>query len=87
MSIYAYIFYANTSTQVSGGSTYFYADVYIGLKDSATNQPVNGNNIAVTYKTIEDNVDLGETTVYIPGQSLKIYSGLIHVSSDPGNPV
>jgi len=54
-----------------------YADVYINLLDSVTYQPVNGNNIQVTYQIDQysDGVMQNFTnTVTIPGQSLQIGS-------------
>jgi len=77
MSLIASIVYADTSvsgTQVNG-------NVYIQLKDAATGQLVNGNNVAVTFD-MNINGTVTENTVNIAGQSQLIYFGQI-VNSSP----
>lgn len=77
MSIIASIVYADTSVsgnQVSGS-------VYIQLRDAATGQLTNGNNVTVTYD-MNINGTVTENTVTISGQSQLIYSGLLG-RSDP----
>lgn len=79
MSILASIVFADTSvsgTQTSGG-------VFIQLRDAATGQPTNGNNVVVTYdKNINGTVTEG--SVAIAGQSQQIYSGTLS-DSDPSH--
>lgn len=77
MSILASIVFADTS--VSGTQTN--GNVYIQLRDAATGQPVNGNNVPVTY---DMNIDgtVTESTVNIAGQSQLIYNGQLS-NSDP----
>lgn len=53
-----------------------YADGHIFLTDSETNQPVNGNNVIVTF-TQNVNGNISTRSVAIPGQSIKIFSGLV----------
>ena len=77
MSILASIVYAGTS--VSGTQTN--GDVYIQLRDAATGQLVNGNNVAVSYD-MNINGTVTENTVNIAGQSQLIYSGQLS-NSDP----
>lgn len=77
MSILASIVYAGTS--VSGTQTN--GDVYIQLRDAATGQLVNGNNIAVSYD-MNINGTVTENTVNITGQSQLIYVGQLS-NSDP----
>ncbi|HWD89907.1 MAG TPA: hypothetical protein VG367_17365 [Mucilaginibacter sp.] len=76
MSILGSIVYADTS--VSG--TLVNGDVYIQLRDAATGQLVNGNNVAVTYD-MNINGTVTENTVNITGQSQLVYSGQISNSS------
>jgi hypothetical protein len=56
------------------------ADVYIGIFDTATNQPANGNNCEVTYQ-VSQNDGTATYTVTIPGQSYFLYSGNVRESS------
>jgi len=80
MSILASIIYAGTSvsgTQVSGA-------VLIELRDAATGQLTNGNNITVTYD-INLNGTITSGSVTIPGQSRQIYFGILS-DSDPSHP-
>ncbi len=49
------------------GGEISYADVFIVLTDSTTHQPVNGNNVVVTYT---DDTETHQVT--IPGQSTRI---------------
>lgn len=62
-----------------GGDLNRYSDVYINLYDVATNAPVNGNNVIVTYRLTEsyDNADHHAIlTATIPGQSQLIDVGV-----------
>ena len=81
MGILAQIQYTNTTTVYpdQNGGEIDSADVYIILIDSATGQPVNGNNVAVTYNMINGGFS-SPYTVTIPGQSLLIYSGVLNES-------
>ncbi|GAA3994584.1 hypothetical protein [Mucilaginibacter dorajii] len=69
MSIIASFQYTNgysTFPDQNGGEI-SYADVFIALTDSVTHQPVNGNNVVVTYT---DDTETHQVT--IPGQSIRI---------------
>ncbi|MFB9842994.1 hypothetical protein [Mucilaginibacter ginsenosidivorans] len=63
-----------TGTQVSG-------PVFIELRDAATGQLVNGNNVTVTYD-MNINGTVTENSVTIAGQSQLIYYGILS-DSDP----
>src|SRR4051812_37162388 len=67
------------STGVNTEDTY--ADVYIALVDSATGDPVNGNNVTAKYIIVDTdengNNTLVKQQVDIPGQQILIFSGLI----------
>jgi hypothetical protein len=76
MSLIASIVYANTTvsgSQVNG-------NVYIELRDAATGQLTNGNNVAVTYE-VNINGSVHEINANIAGQSQLIYSGQISNTS------
>jgi hypothetical protein len=82
MGLLAQIQYANTSTSYPDqfGGEIDSADVYIFLYDSATGLPANGNNAVVTY-IMNDGGISSSYTVTIPGQSIRIYSGVINQSN------
>lgn len=67
----------NLGTQVNG-------QVFIKLTNSANGQPINGNNVAVSYQ-INNNGTVNTYTITIAGQSTAIYTGKIS-DSDPLNP-
>jgi hypothetical protein len=80
MAILASIDYSNTrqvGTQVQG-------QVFIKLTDSETGQPVNGNNVVVSYQIIHNNGAPNNQTTAIPGQRASIYTGVIS-DSNPAN--
>lgn len=80
MAILASIDYSNTrqvGTQVQG-------QVFIKLSDSETGQPVNGNNVVVSYQIIHNNGAPSNQTTTIPGQRASIYTGVIS-DSNPAN--
>ncbi|SDE89539.1 hypothetical protein SAMN05216464_110221 [Mucilaginibacter pineti] len=72
MAIIANISITNASTT---DDIQVYGDVYISLTNAAGN-PVNGNFVEVTY-TENINGTISNKAVNIPGQSLKIFSGLL----------
>ncbi|MEN0053636.1 MAG: hypothetical protein AAGC65_08200 [Mucilaginibacter sp.] len=55
------------------------ADVLISIIDTATGNYANGNNCVVTYQ-IDDNGSISTSSVIIPGQSVKIDSGIVRES-------
>jgi hypothetical protein len=65
-----------TDTRIDG-------EIIITLFDAATGQPVNGNNVTVTY-TQNINGYVTEAQVIISGQSASVYHGEIS-NSDPEN--
>ncbi|HWZ15699.1 MAG TPA: hypothetical protein VNW95_10730 [Mucilaginibacter sp.] len=65
-----------TDTRIDG-------EIIITLFDAATGQPVNGNNVTVTY-TQNINGYVTEGQVIISGQSASVYHGEIS-NSDPAN--
>lgn len=73
MAIVANITITNTT---SPSDDQVYGDAHIFLTDSETNQPVNGNNVVVTF-TQNINGSISTRSVTIPGQSIKIFGGLI----------
>jgi hypothetical protein len=50
-----------------------FQDVYISLTDSITGDPVNGNNVVVTYRVSHNDTNT-DHNVFIPGQSILIDS-------------
>jgi hypothetical protein len=77
MGIIVNIINTNPSTEeLDGGIENYSADVYIALIDADTGQPVNGNNVTVTYE-VNDNGARSTNSVTIPGQSALISTGII----------
>ncbi|MEO6850715.1 MAG: hypothetical protein ABI203_03415, partial [Mucilaginibacter sp.] len=77
MSILASIVYVGTQvsgTEVSGA-------VFIELRDAATGQLTDGNNVPITYE-INLNGTITTYTITLPGQSYLIYYGTLS-NSDP----
>ncbi len=64
------------------------ADVLVSIIDTNTGQYTNGNNCVVTYQINTDGFSSTET-VMVPGQSVKIYSGVVREShySPQGDPI
>ena len=54
-----------------------YGSIYISIYDIATNQPADGNNVQVTYTEYINGVSGSVFQVYVPGQSLSVYTGLL----------
>ena len=73
MAIVANIIITNTT---SPSNDQVYGDAHIFLTDSETGQPTNGNNVVVTF-TQNVNGNISERSVTMPGQSIKIFAGLI----------
>lgn len=73
MAIIANITITNTTNPTD---VQVYGEAHIFLTDATTGNPVNGNNVIVTY-TENINGFTSNRSVTMPGQSLKIYSGLI----------
>ncbi|WP_295711009.1 hypothetical protein [Mucilaginibacter sp.] len=73
MAIVANIIITNTT---SPSNDQVYGDAHIFLTDSETGQPTNGNNVVVTF-TQNVNGNISERKVTMPGQSIKIFAGLI----------
>lgn len=80
MSILASIIYADTT--VSGTKTNGAA--LIELRDAATGQLTNGNNISISYE-MNINGTITDGSVVIPGQAQQIYYGTLN-DSDPASP-
>jgi hypothetical protein len=53
--------------------------VYINIVDSITGDPVNGNNMLVTYTQTLDGGTPINVSLYIPGQTLQIWEGTYNV--------
>ena len=53
--------------------------VYINIVDSVTGDPVNGNNMLVTYTQTLDGGTPINVSLYIPGQTLQIWEGTYNV--------
>jgi hypothetical protein len=73
MAIVANIIITNTT---SPSNDQVYGDAHIFLTDSETGQHTNGNNVVVTF-TQNVNGNISERKVTMPGQSIKIFAGLI----------
>ena len=76
MNLFAQILYANqSSTTDYEGIIYNSADVYIGIAND-DGIPANGDYMAVTV-AYNNNGVITDTDYTVPGQTLKIYSGVI----------
>jgi hypothetical protein len=63
-----------TKTYVNGTQTA--GQVFIALFDAATGDPLNGDNVVISYQQ-NINGAIVNATVTIPGQNMPIYSGLL----------
>lgn len=75
MSLFAHIVPSNQQSNTVSGTTFNTADIYIIITGD-NGQPTNGDNMVVTV-AYNNNGDITNTDYIVPGQSLKIYSGVI----------
>ena len=75
MSLFPQISIVNQSSVADNGIVYTDGDVYIVITDENGNH-VNGGNIVVTV-AYNDTGNIVNSNYTVPGQSLKIYSGII----------
>jgi len=75
MNIYPQIIYGDSRVVADGEEIIQNANVYIGIFDAETGQPVNGNGLTVSYQIIDDSGTGPVKTVTIIGSSVKIFSG------------
>ena len=82
MSILAQIKITNTTTAINVGPSHttVYGTVLITLTDATTGNPVNGDNIVISYNETLSGVTTPKT-ITIPGQSVIIYNGVINDTS------
>ena len=75
MPLFPQILINNQSSVTDNGIVYTDGDVYITITDE-TGKPANGNNMLVTV-AYNDTGNITNSSYTIPGQSLKIYSGVL----------
>ena len=75
MPLFPQILITNQSAVTDNGIVYTDGDVYITITDEA-GKAANGNNMEVTV-AYNDTGNIINTNYSVPGQSLKIYSGLL----------
>ena len=75
MPFFPQISIVNQTSVTDNGIVYTDGDVYIVIADD-TGTPANGNNIVVTV-AYNDTGSITDSNYTVPGQSLKIYSGIL----------